>query len=86
HSIVWESDKLVTITVFGKADPGGTGGAISFSSPPQNYQEEVEPAAETEASPADDPEPEDASTPEAVIPGGTSAAEGAGVGNPPAVE
>ena len=22
HSIVWESDKIVTITVFGKADPG----------------------------------------------------------------
>lgn len=60
HSIVWESDKLVTITVFGKADPGGTGGAISFSSPPQAYQEEIEPAAETEAAPADDPEPADA--------------------------
>lgn len=60
HSIVWESDKLVTITVFGKADPSGTGGAISFSSPPQAYQEENEPAAETEAAPADDPEPADA--------------------------
>jgi hypothetical protein len=109
HSIVWESERLVTITVFGKADPGGTGGAISFSSPPQAYQEEIEPAAETEASPADDPEPddaaaeaaetevaaaeeanrepgEDASTPETVIPGDTSAAEVAGAGNPPAVE
>ncbi len=109
HSIVWESDKLVTITVFGKADPGATSGAISFSSPPQIYQEEIEPAAETEAAPADDPEPadaaaeaaetevaaadeanpepgEDASTPEAVIPSDTSAAEGAGAGNQPAVE
>ncbi|MDX2452548.1 hypothetical protein [Desulfosarcina sp.] len=109
HSIVWESDKLVTITVFGKADPGGTGGAISFSSPPQNYQEEIEPPAEIEPASTDDPEPadagaeaaetegaaaeeanrepgEDASAPEAVIPGDTSTAEGAGAGNQPAVE
>ncbi len=102
HSIVWESDKIVTITVFGKADPGSTGGAISFSSPPQAYQEEIEPAAETEPASAGDPEPadavaeaaeeanremgEDASTPKVVIPVDTSAAEGAGAGNQPDVE
>ena len=60
HSIVWESDKIVTITVFGKADPGDSGGAISFSSPPQIYQEENEPAAEAEPEPVDEPEPADA--------------------------
>ena len=109
HSIVWESDKIVTITVFGKADPGNTDSAISFPSPPQTYQEENEPAAETEPEPADEPEPvdaeveaveteaaaaeeanrepvEDASTPEAVTPDDTSAAEGAGAVNKPVVE
>jgi hypothetical protein len=60
HSIVWESDKTVTIMVFGKVDPANTDSAISFSSPPQTYQEENEPAAETEPAPADDPEPADA--------------------------
>jgi hypothetical protein len=60
HSIVWESERLVTITVFGKADPGGTDSAISFPSPPQTYQEEIEPAAEVEPAPADESEPADA--------------------------
>lgn len=60
HSIVWESDKIVTITVFGKVDPASTDSAISFSSPPQTYQEENEPAVETEPAAADDPEPADA--------------------------
>ncbi len=59
HSIVWDSDKIVTITVFGKADAGSTDSAISFSSPPQTSQEENEPAAETEPAPADEPEPAD---------------------------
>lgn len=109
HSIVWESDKIVTITVFGKADPGSTGGAIPFSSPPQAYQEEIESAAEIEPASTEDPEPadtgaeaaetegaaaeednrepgEDASAPEAVIPGDPSTEEGAGAGNQPAVE
>ena len=102
HSIVWESDKLVTITVFGKADPGGTDSAISFPSSPQTDQEEIEPAVEVELAPADEPEPadagaeaaeeanleqdQDASTPESVIPGDASAAEDAGAGNQPDVE
>ena len=102
HSIVWESDRLVTITVFGKADPGGTDSAISFPSSPQTDQEEIEPAVEVELAPADEPEPadagaeaaeeanleqdQDASTPESVIPGDASAAEDAGAGNQPDVE
>jgi hypothetical protein len=60
HSIVWDSDKIVTITVFGKVDPAGTDSVISFSSPPQTVQEENGPAVETEPVPADDPEPADA--------------------------
>ncbi|MBR9985529.1 MAG: hypothetical protein KFF68_06430, partial [Desulfosarcina sp.] len=60
HSIVWESDKIVTITVFGKADPVNTDSATSFPSPPQTYQEEIEPATEDEPAPADEPEPADA--------------------------
>jgi hypothetical protein len=60
HSIVWESDKVVTIMVFGKADPSRPGSDISFASPPQAYQEETEPTAETEPASADEPEPADA--------------------------
>ena len=60
HSIVWESDKVVTIMVFGKVDPSRPGSDISFASPPQAYQEETEPTAETEPASADEPEPADA--------------------------
>ena len=58
HSIVWESDKIVTITVFGKADSSRTDSTISFASPPQAIQEEDEPTDETEPASADDPQPE----------------------------
>jgi hypothetical protein len=57
HSIIWESDKTVTIMVFGKADPSRPDTAISFASPPQAYPEETEPTTETESASADDPEP-----------------------------
>lgn len=60
YSIVWESDRVVTIMVFGKADPSRPSSDISFASPPQTYQEETEPAAETESPSADEPEPADA--------------------------
>ena len=41
HTIIWEADKIITIMVFGKADPGRSGPVISFQSPPQTYQEET---------------------------------------------
>ncbi|MCB2145614.1 MAG: hypothetical protein KQI81_04015 [Deltaproteobacteria bacterium] len=60
YSIVWESDRVVTIMVFGKAEPSGPGSDISFASPPQTSPEETEPAAEAESPSADEPEPADA--------------------------
>ena len=60
YTIIWESDKLVTIMVFGKTEPGSSGPAISFQSPPQTYQEEIEPTAEIERAVVDEPEPADA--------------------------
>jgi hypothetical protein len=57
HSIVWESDKIVTITVFGKVDSRSADSAISFASPPQTIQEETEPTAETESVSEDDRQP-----------------------------
>lgn len=45
HAIVWEANKTVTIKVYGKAEPGKQG-AISFSAPPQTYQEEAQPEPE----------------------------------------
>jgi hypothetical protein len=57
HSIVWESDKIVTITVFGKADSSRTDSAISFASPPQAIQEEAEPTDETEPASAEEVQP-----------------------------
>ncbi|WP_319405514.1 hypothetical protein [uncultured Desulfosarcina sp.] len=60
YSIVWESDRVLTIMVFGKADPRGSGSDISFASPSQTDEEAAEPPAETESPPADEPEPADA--------------------------
>jgi hypothetical protein len=57
HTIIWESDKRITIMVFGKADPARPGSAISFSAPPQPVPVDVEPAIAAEDEPADEPEP-----------------------------
>jgi len=96
YSIVWESDRTVTIMVFGKADPSSSDNTISFSSPPQTYQEEAEPTAEIEDELAEVPEPaaadaeagdsqepgaEEASTPETENPSGMSAADAVGAGD-----
>lgn len=48
HTIIWESDKVVTIMVYGKVEPGNTAPGISFAQPPQEVPEEPEPAAEVE--------------------------------------
>ncbi|BBO91854.1 hypothetical protein [Desulfosarcina ovata] len=48
HTIIWESDNVVTIMVYGKTDPGGTGPAVSFASPPQAEPQEPVPAPDDE--------------------------------------
>jgi len=64
HTIIWESDKVVTIKVFGKAEAGDTTGpSISFAAPPQEVPETPEPAAEVETQAV---ESQTAETPEAV--------------------
>jgi hypothetical protein len=60
HTIIWESDKTVTIMVFGKADPSPSGPAISFKAPPRSEPEAIETSIEPDAPPADEPEPADA--------------------------
>lgn len=47
HTIIWESDKTVTIVVYGKTEPGRPG-AVSFSAPPHSEPQEVEPIIEQE--------------------------------------
>jgi len=56
YSIIWESDRIVTITVYGKAEPGRDSGAISFASPPQEAVEAPEPVNEPESDSRDLPE------------------------------
>ncbi len=59
HTIVWESDRLITIKIFGKVDPK----RIRPTSPPpiapRNYQDEPEMIVEQENSPADETETEE---------------------------
>jgi len=64
YSIVWESDRIVTIMVYGKAEPGRDGGAISFAPPPREIPRDPEPAVEKESQPAEPEETagEDAET------------------------
>jgi len=60
HTIIWESDKVVTIKVYGKAEPDNTGPGISFAAPPQEVPEVPEPAAEIEPPAAETSAPTDA--------------------------
>lgn len=48
HTIIWESERTVTIMVYGKAEPGSAGPAVSFAAPPQAEQEMSEPDLEPE--------------------------------------
>lgn len=61
HTIVWESDKVVTIMVYGKTEPGRSGSAISYPAPPPPYPDEemIELPTEPEFEPAHEPTPED---------------------------
>ncbi len=43
HTLVWESDKVVTVTVFGEVKPGDAGPGVSYASPPNPVPEEPEP-------------------------------------------
>ena len=65
HSIIWESENIVTILVYGKAEPGRDQGAVSFAPPPQEVPEEPEP--EPEAEPGEE-QPFDRSETEALEP------------------
>lgn len=60
HTIIWESDKVVTIKVYGKVEADNTGPGISFAAPPQEVPEEPEPAADIEPPAAETSTPADA--------------------------
>lgn len=72
YSIVWESDRVVTILVYGKAEPGRDGGAVSFAPPPQEIPEEPEPE---EPEPADELESEAEALEEAAAPEETASGD-----------
>jgi hypothetical protein len=40
HSLIWESEKVVTIMVFGRVEPAGAGDEISHAAPPNPVPEE----------------------------------------------
>lgn len=72
HTIVWESDRLITIQVFGKAEPIRSGPAVSFSAPPQPELNEAEPPVEPDRPSEEDGQPTDegAETTESDLPDG----------------
>ena len=55
HSIIWESDRIVTILVYGRAEPERDGGAISFAPPPREIPSDPESAVDRETEP-DEPD------------------------------
>ncbi len=86
HSIVWETNRVVSIMVYGKVEPGRDDGAISFAPPPRDVPPEEPPAAD-EPGEVDEMEADEAlssdddgetATTEAGQPGGDSRAETAG--------
>ena len=46
HSILWESNRVVSIMVYGRAESGVDDGAISFAPAPREVPEDEEPAAD----------------------------------------
>jgi hypothetical protein len=48
HTIVWQSEDSITITIFGEAEQGGANQAVSFAAPPQEVSEDPEPLDEIE--------------------------------------
>jgi hypothetical protein len=65
HSIIWESDRTVTIVVYGKSEPGRDQGAVSFAPPPQEVLEDPEPNLEPQEELSDQPETEEIEPPTA---------------------
>jgi hypothetical protein len=59
YTLIWESGRMVTIRIYGKAEPGSSGAVNSFSAPPPPYPEDTGPTVEPENPPADDLEPQD---------------------------
>ena len=59
HTLVWESDKVVTVTVFGEVKPGDAGPGISYASPPNPVPEVFDPEEAYEESEAYMDVPED---------------------------
>lgn len=56
HSIIWESDNIITISVYGKSESSRDQGDVSFAPPPQEIPDEPEPELAPEEEPSDRPE------------------------------
>ncbi len=63
HTLVWESDKVITVTVFGEVKPGDAGPGVSYASPPNPVPEAPEPEEVYEESEAYMDVPEDEEIP-----------------------
>ena len=59
HTIIWEADRTITIMVYGKAEPGRGGGAISHAAPPQSISEASAPEVEETVDAGDEQAPAD---------------------------
>jgi hypothetical protein len=42
HTIIWDSDRHITIMVFGKADPVRPSTAVSYGAPPQDAEPDID--------------------------------------------
>ena len=62
HTIIWESDKVITIRVYGKTEPGRGGPSLPYPVSPAPHQEdeEMDLPVEPDIEPTDEPEPDDA--------------------------
>jgi hypothetical protein len=54
HTIIWESDRTITIMVYGKSEAGRSGGVISHAAPPQSVPEPPPPYPDETVVEADD--------------------------------
>ena len=65
HTIIWESDRIITIKIFSKVDPKRPKPAVSPSFSPRTYQVKPEPSVEPETESLDQVESADVEVEEA---------------------
>ena len=59
HTIIWESDRRITIMVFGRADPVRPSTAVSHGAPPQEAEPDIDLPADDDTPAETDSQPDD---------------------------